>query len=349
MASSFFTIDIGEKYIKVTDSVKKGDLLSIEALAYDLSPANIYNSESEQQNELVSKHIQKLVTDAGIKKKNVNIIIPDSHSYSQILEMPAITEKELLSAIKYQADQFIPIPIDKVNLDIEILSEDKKNKKLLILLVAAPNVVLDKVAGIVESAGFNPVLIENEISASVRGVSFVNQKKVPEGELYINFGSDSTTLYFLSPVTIDKKTELIPYQIRNFPLGLTIFSKEIKVNYNLEDKDISNLIATVGLTDAQSAYDLKKILTSAATEFCDEVNKFVLSVKSKMDIPIKKVYVFGEGYKMLGLNEKISASLNLPVSPLSLSESLVHNNVYEFFKNDIPLFIPSLGGNLAET
>jgi hypothetical protein len=116
----------------------------------------------------------------------------------------------------------------------------------------------------------------------------------------------------------------------------------------LEEKDISNLIATVGLTDAKSAYDLHTILSSAATQFCDEINKFVLSVKSKMDIPIKKVYVFGEGYKFLGLNEKISSTLNLPVAPLSLSESLVHNNVYEFFKNDIPLFVPSLGGNLAE-
>ena len=108
--------------------------------------------------------IRKLIGSLKISK-NVSLIIPDALTYSQILTMPFLNEKELISAIKYQADQFIPMPIEET-IDIEVIEEitgENKKEKSLLLIVAAPKKVIEKVQTTAELAGLNPESVENEL------------------------------------------------------------------------------------------------------------------------------------------------------------------------------------------
>lgn len=342
MANASFTIDIGEKYIKVADVEKKGEQLIPLSLAFDQNPANIYLSESIKDTQATSSLIQKLVKDAGVKKKNVKLVIPDSQSYAQILEMPAITEKELLSAIRYQADQFIPIPIEKVNLDIEIINEDKKNKKLLILLVAAPIALLNKMSGLIEESNLIADSIQTELSASL-GLIDMMFKKNTECTLFINFGYTTSTLYLFCP-NIEVGTS-IPLQIRNFPLGLDLFLRDMKSNLNISDKDALNILETNGFLP-NGSMDISKIVESPYNEFIAQIQKFLQSIKSTNELSIKKIYMFGEGYKIKGIETKISPSIGIPTEILNPYNLFVKNNVSDFFKNDLPYFIPSIGSNI---
>src|SRR3989338_1652765 len=101
-----------------------------------------------------------------VEKKRLNIVIPDGFTYSQIIKMPRLKEKELLSAIRYQADQFIPMPIDETSLDLEILYEDKVSNNSLVLIIAAPQKLIDRVQNLSEQEGLYPEAIENELSAT---------------------------------------------------------------------------------------------------------------------------------------------------------------------------------------
>lgn len=344
MSEIAFAVDLGEQYLRIADVEKRNDSLDIKALGINRNSTNFYLSEADKDLKETASRLQKLIGDAKISKKNANIVVPDSQSYSRIVEMPTLTEKELLSAIKYQADQFIPMPIDKVSLDVEIISEDKKSKKALVLIIAASNSIIEKVVKVAELAGFIPSSIENETSANLRIISYLfSQKKETaaspdnSASLFINFGHSSTSLYLFS-----NKLNL-PVQIHNFSLGFAIFTKDINANYNVSEADAKKLLEQVGFTGSSPSYNLEDILSSPYQEFVSQMEKFIVSVKPKSNLNIGQLYFFGEGYKVAGLDKKIESSLGLETKIFDIYPQLTKNSTVNFFKHDLPLLIPAIG------
>ncbi|PJB89162.1 hypothetical protein CO083_01160, partial [Candidatus Roizmanbacteria bacterium CG_4_9_14_0_8_um_filter_34_12] len=167
MASNYITIEIGEKHTRVIDADIKKEKLTLQSAGYDLTSKDYFTATSSVVIEAQAKLIQTLISNLKIKKTDVGLIIPDGQTYSQIIEMPKLNEKELLSAIRYQADQFVPMPIEKVSLDIEILKEDPETRKLLILIVAAPKTLVNKIEKTASTADLNPIFLKNELSAFI--------------------------------------------------------------------------------------------------------------------------------------------------------------------------------------
>ncbi|MFQ5451992.1 MAG: pilus assembly protein PilM, partial [Candidatus Paceibacterota bacterium] len=311
--------------------------------AYDISPPQLYNTESKENVKSVAELIAKIVHDAGIKKKEVKIIIPDSHSYSRILEMPLLTEKELISAIRYQADQFIPVPIDNVSLDIETLKEDKKEKKLLILLVASSNSIISKVTHIAESAGLIPVAIEGEASASMRLISELlkaEKQKSAQFVMYLNFGFASSSIYLFDTF------QAMPLQTHNFTIGYEILQKDISANYRLDDAKVNKILKQVGFSDAGSKYNLQNVLNTPLTAIADEIKRFIVSIQEGRQMTLQNMYLFGEGSQIVGLDKQLTALTGVTITPFKISQYIKQNTVSEFFKNDWNLFIPSIGSAL---
>ncbi len=61
--------------------------------------------------------IRKLVEQTRIDSKNVNIALPESQVYTKVIDMPVLSDRELSSAIVWEAEQYIPVPLANVTLD----------------------------------------------------------------------------------------------------------------------------------------------------------------------------------------------------------------------------------------
>lgn len=345
MADTAFGMSIGERYIAVSDIVQQGSQYKFNTFGFDESPAHFFRSDASKDSDITANLIQKLVQDAGIRKKAVNIVIPDTYSYSQIIEMPILTEKELLSAIKYQADQFIPLPIDQVNIDIEVLYENNKDKKVSLLLVASPLNILDKIISVVESSGLAPNTIENEASPFFRIISNINDNyKNQHTEfpliLFINMGISSTSLYLY------QRQLNIVLQIHNFSLGFNIFLKDIQANLNSSDDDTKKLLETIGFSDQQNSYNIGTILSSPLSMIVKELERFIVSAKTRFNTPIANAFLLGEGSGIFLLDKKLSSSIGISVTRFDMRPYCVQNNVFDFFKNSINLFIPTIGASI---
>src|SRR3989344_4311752 len=346
MVDTAFALGLGERYLEVADVHNDKKAFGGKSLAFNEIPFNLYASASEEVFKKAGELLRALISDSGIKKQDVNIVIPDSQSYTRIFEMPMLTDKELLSAIKYQADQFIPIPIDKVSLDVHILHKDKVNKKVDILLVAAANTVIENIVQIVESASLMPVSIENEASATFRLITTIlkmekqKNRSTDECEVFINFGNSSTSLYLFSV------TEQRPLQVHNFTLGRSIFYRDILSNYSLNDQQIKDLIENIGFSEDDSTYDLHQLLAAPLNEFVSEVKRFLMSTKEGASGKVRNIYLLGEGSKFAFLDKKLSSLLGQSITPLNLSEYVSKNSVSDYFKQDWPLLAPVIGGAL---
>ncbi|MBI2051949.1 pilus assembly protein PilM [Candidatus Roizmanbacteria bacterium] len=344
MASNFFCLDLGESYIKVADIIKKGDLFEAVNLGMIETDQTFFRGESEKIIEKQAAIITKLLAQLKLVKKNVNIIIPDSYSYNQFVQMPHLNEKELLSAIRYQADQFIPMPLEEINLDIEIIREDEKNNKLLTLIAASPKKITEKVEKLIEYAGLAPQSIETEISAVGRTVSEIFKKiqapsQTTSGILLININLTTSSLYFF-----DHREGLLTFSF-NFNVGYNLFLKEIQVNLNVDQKKAEELLKNFGFAK-NTSYELQTILTPVIKDFLSEIQKALTLLKEKGASQIGKMYVFNEALRFHAVEEIIKRYFAIPTAPFDLYPFFVKNNVVESFKNQLGFFVSSVGGNL---
>jgi len=334
MADDSFTLEIGDNYLRLVDAQMANGQLDIAAIGAVEKPTLFFTTQNEKSLTDTALDIEKLVQNLKIKKKTVNIIIPDTYTYSQILTMPYLKEKELLSAIKYQADQFIPLPIEETTIDLDIISQDKSKNSLLLLIVAASNNLIDRVASLIEKAGLIPQNIENQASSICRMVGFSKQKQTT---IYVNMDNYSTTLYFYNP-----QLNLIT-NIYNFKIGLNLFSKEIQVNYNLDVVKSDQALKTIGLA-AGGSMNIADILQPALNEFVAELEKFILSLKEKENVQkVDQIMIFNQANKFNQFEKGLQTRIGINTLQFDISNQVVKNNNFMIFNQAKSSYISVLG------
>ncbi len=342
MADSFFSLDIGESFIKLADVKKINDQLEVYSLGFTPTNPGFYQTEIEKAIQNQADEINKLIISNKITKKNVAIVIPDSYTFSQIVTMPQLNEKELISAIKYQADQFIPMPVEETNIDIEILEENNDEKKITVLMVAASKKIIEKIQTLAELAGLVPESIENELSSVGRFFSeFKNliNLKPQDKILIINLAGNSTSFYFY-----DAEHSIIR-ETHNFSFGYGLFIREIQINTNFDAKKAAEILKTYD-PKQQSSYEITPIITPGLKEFLGEIKRFTSLIVQKYNSSINRIYFSGEASQFPGiiyLVEKMLALESKELNPYPLCKS---NPITLSHKNILSMFISSIGANL---
>jgi len=341
MAVDFFCLELGDNFIRVADAEIKDQKVEFSSLGSVIKPIPFFINQNQVNIDSAAKAIEKLVADLKIQKKAVNIIIPDTYTYSQILTMPYLKEKELLSAIKYQADQFIPLPLDEATLDLDIIYEDPDKKSSLILIVAAPQNLIDLVGRVVEMAGLIPQNIENEISVFGRMITTFfknNSQKLPL--IFINFSDFSTSLYYYNPqLNIITNTY-------NYKIGHDLFSREVQVNYNFDKTKADDVLKTIGMAKGGSI-DLQEILKPAFNEFAVELEKFITSIKEKeKSSNISRLFTVNLASQINYFDKSIENRLGIPTLPLDLSPFVKPNSFLNVFKQTPSSLANIIGGNI---
>lgn len=343
MAQDYVVLDITDSEIRLADIKRNGTLFEATSLARGEADPLFFKSDVDKNIESQSDNISALLAKNNVYKRDIGVIIPDSYTYSRFIEMPRLNEKELLSAVKYQADQFIPMPIDETNIDIEIVHEDLENRKNLALIVAAPKKIIQKVERTLERAGLAPIAIETEISAAGRLFSALFKPSASlsnAGYLFINFGSQATSLYFF-----DIQKNILVYS-HNFQIGYNLFIKEIQVNLNVDKPKAEELLKTFGITP-NSSYHLETILAPAIKDFLTEIQHSTTLIASTFKKQIQGVYLFNNTPKFHGFDVLVGKYLAIPSATLNISSFFTKNNVSGLHREDMPYFIPAVGGNLA--
>lgn len=166
-------LDIGSHSLKLIELVKDKSSVNLLAAGSVRTPANALTSGNPADILAVAEAIKKLIKETGAKAEKVNIALPESQVFTRIIEVPELSSRELTSAIKWEAEQYIPLPLDKVTVDFNILRTAKETgtNKMEVLLVASPKVVIEKYLSILEQADIVVDSVETEIIATSRALS----------------------------------------------------------------------------------------------------------------------------------------------------------------------------------
>ncbi len=131
-----------------SDNIKDGVILDPEKLA-------------KSAHELFQKHII-----GDISTRRVAVGIPSSRTFTRIMTLPIMKAKEQAEAVKQEAEQYIPIPVDQLYLDYEVISQTEEEQELLV--VAAPKKLVDSYLHLVHILGLEPVAFEPSTKSTSR-------------------------------------------------------------------------------------------------------------------------------------------------------------------------------------
>jgi type IV pilus assembly protein PilM len=293
MKSNAFGLDIGATSIKVVwlsrekDSYIYGSSLSIP------TPQHGMQSESPFDQQEIAQAINKLVIDAKITTNNVNIALPENHVYTKVVDMPILSEKELANAIYWEAEQYIPVPLDTVMLDWSILHTPNASaveSKMQVLLVAAPKDLIKRYQMVLEMAGLTVASIETEVLAVIRGV-IVDEQTVTS--LVMNIGAFSTLLSIVRNGII-----VFNYLV---PLGGVALTRAIATDFGFSPAQAEEYKRVYGLSDKNFGGKVGKAIEPILTVLMTEVKKAISFYDEKYKASISQILLTGGSASLPGL------------------------------------------------
>ena len=152
---SLVGLDIGSQEIKAVEMVESAGQMHLSALG--TAPA--------VDREDLPQALKELFSRAGIRTKNVAVSVSGKSVVVRYISMPRMSEEELRSSLKYEAEKHIPFELEEVALDCAMLDPgsaeaDQPGDEMQILLVAARKETLDDLLGVVRAAGLLPVAVD---------------------------------------------------------------------------------------------------------------------------------------------------------------------------------------------
>ena len=131
-------LDISSTSVKLLELSKNGNKYKVESLAIEPLPDNAVAEKNIQDAEAVGETIQKAVKKSGTKLKLAAVAVAGSAVITKIITMPAnLDDKGLEAQIEMEADQYIPYPLEEINLDFEVIGPTENNPETVDVLLAA--------------------------------------------------------------------------------------------------------------------------------------------------------------------------------------------------------------------
>lgn len=146
---------------------KTGSTHRVESYGVEPLPPNAVVEKNIADVEAVSDTISKVVQKSGTKAKFSAVAVSGSAVITKIISMPAtMSDAEMEAQIQLEADQYIPYPLEEVNIDFQVVGISDKNPDLVDVLLAASRSenVDDRVAAL-ELAGLSATVVDVEAYA----------------------------------------------------------------------------------------------------------------------------------------------------------------------------------------
>jgi type IV pilus assembly protein PilM len=256
-------IDIGSKSIKIIELVRSGEtwqLKSSGAVGYAGITPDKATADSDYS--ALAEVLKKIITQIGVTTKDVNISLPESLAFTRLIKFPMLTDEEVASAVKWEAEQYIPIPANEAVIQYTVLEKNQEKNSVSVLLVAAPKVVVEKYVKVIKLAGLVPVSAETELAALSR--SLAPAKGV---SLLLDMGSSATDMSIVNDSNI--------VFTRSIPVAGDAFTRAVSQSLGIEPPQAEEYKKTYGMDPNQLEGKVRKALDPIFRVIIDEIKKAV--------------------------------------------------------------------------
>ena len=298
-------IDIGSKTIKVVEfsgSAGKYQLRGAGAVGYP--GISIDQNTQEQDLAVVASTLRKLFKDVRVHSKNVHLALPESQVFTRILKFPLLNDEEVSNAVKYEVEDYIPIPVAEAVVEHQIVERVEKGNppKVLVLLTATTRALVEKYAQAVTMAGLNVDSVETSLIAAVRSVAPVDRSSV-----IVEVGARSTE------IAVAKGVQM--YFTRSIPTAGDAFTRAIAQAFNIPAPQAEQYKQTYGFDPQQLEGRVRTAMIPVLSIVTEEIKKTIHYYQAETHGESPNTLILsGASASVPNILQIISEAINLEVS-----------------------------------
>ncbi len=300
-----FGLDIGYSSAKIMQLVasKQGhSVLGYGVVDFD---ANAINNGAIVEPELLAKAINELFNRrivGTIDTRRVAISVPAVRTFNRNMTLPRLDSKDLAEAVRLEAEQYIPVPIDDLYTDYQITRSTEKELEMLI--VAVPKKVIDSYLVLGQILGLDVVAMETTIGSTSR--LFVQAERSDVPTVLIDFGSIS------ADITVYDKTLAVTGTV---PSGGDNFTELIAQSLKVNKAEAQVIKTKFGLSASKRQSEITGALTTSLSLLTKEIRRMIryYEERAASKSHIGQIVTMGGGANMPGLSEYLTDTLRLPV------------------------------------
>jgi len=337
-----FGLDISDLSLKIIKLKKRGKAFNLVSFGEEqIKPGIIKSGEIKDEEKLaeIIKESFKKVQGEKLKTKYVVASLPEEKAFLQVIPMPKMAEEDLKSAVIYEAENYIPLPIEEVYLDSQIvppvynqlperseeweMNEVHRSDHFDVLIAALPKKTVNPYLSSLKKAGLEPRAFEIESQAIARALVKNEVSNFPI--LLIDLGQTRTSFIIFSghslrftssvPVSSGDFTEIISKSLK---VDLTEAEK-LKIKYGLEEK-IKLEIKVEKSETRKKKSEIFEALIPALVDLTQQIKRYLEYYQthaSHEHLPpdgkgVSKILLCGGGANLKGLPELLSLELKIP-------------------------------------
>ena len=294
-------LDIGGAFIKVAQT--DGNKLVMSGIANN--PLGKLSPDTENEINQLAAAVKKMWLDKNISIKKVRVCISESAAYSRVISMPVLSVAELSNAIKYEAEQYIPISLEDVELSYEVIFKPTKKtgeEKMTVLLVAASKRTLNGIVEVLTKAALEPESIETELIASARVL--VLEKNPTDVTMLVSIGAVSTGIAIFNQTNL-----LFTHRLYS---GSAAMTRVIASSLSLPMLQAEEYKRSYGVRPDVLEGKLNQAVMPITTNLTNEIKKaYAFITTSNLTDRPTRVVLAGGGALVPGLVELISRSTGI--------------------------------------
>ncbi len=185
-------LDVQPGYVAAVQARVNGSILVQRAAGAPL-PADTVRDGEVLDEGLLAEALRELFQDSRLDRR-VRIGVANQRTVLRTLELPPLTDrKELATAVRFQAEDQIPMPLENAVLDFHPLGivETPAGPRQRVIVVAAQRDMVEKLLAAVRRAGLHAGGVDLSAFALIRSLcpaEAQDAEETPERTLYLNVG-----------------------------------------------------------------------------------------------------------------------------------------------------------------
>ncbi len=269
----------------------------------DLDPTEVAKS-LETDGKYLGQSVRKLLKEkivGDVASNHAVLSIPTAKTYARTFTIPAKNVHRIKEAISLEVEQYIPVPINLLYVDHQIIESDKDN--ITVQLCAVPKSVVDNCTSAVRSAGLEVIMVEPGINSIARLL------------MQIENGDLTTVIVDVSSAATD--IAILDGSIRvsgSTSIGGNTFTLSIAKQLHLPLESAHQLKIQYGLNVSPRQAKISAALEPILKQIVSEIRKVIRYYSERLgsEKKIEQVIVVGGGSNMPGLGEYLTNALLLP-------------------------------------
>lgn len=294
-----FALQLNGTSLKFIQLHQRGRAVGVQGYSYAPLPPKVMNNDTITDGAALAGVIESALQQpkfGHITTRNVVVSLPESKSFVRVIHLPHMDETEVENAVLFEAEAYIPLPIDQVYFDWQILGEI--NGRMAVLIVASPKEAVDSYIGTLEKAHLKVIAMEVE-SQSLRRALIAPDSQ--ETILIVDIDSFKTNLIMVEKGSLQFTSSI--------PIAGSTFTEQIAKELGMTTEKAEAIKRKVGVSNTPEYPNIQTILLPTLTNLCEEIKNILKFHYDHSEEKVTRIILSGGNATLTNLAQFVGSTL----------------------------------------